>query len=161
MHPMYSADPETPWRGAGPLQVAQLAGRLSAETVAALADEASGPRGSLLPLPVDGDDTTVSDLKADIRGLKGQTAIVEGGDWASSSGDMARWEAMRLGADPPAALVEQLAISTAEVYAACGINPAVFRDCSRHGWPRGMAAGPTRRNCSARSRRPVRACGET
>ena len=128
VHPMYSADPETSWRGAGPLQVAQLAGRLSAETVAALADEASGPRGSLLPLPVDGDDDTVDTLKSDIRGMKGQVALVEGGDWASSSGDMARWEAMRLGADPPAALIEQLAISTAEVYAACGINPAIFRD---------------------------------
>ena len=42
LHIMYSRSPETPWKGAGPLQVAQLAGRLSAETVAALADEASG-----------------------------------------------------------------------------------------------------------------------
>ena len=51
VHLMYAKDPETPWRGVGPLQVAQLAGRLSAETSAALADEASGPRGSFLPLP--------------------------------------------------------------------------------------------------------------
>lgn len=47
----YAVDVERPWKGYGPLQVAQLAGRLSAETVAALADEASGPRGSVLPLP--------------------------------------------------------------------------------------------------------------
>ena len=51
VHLTYAVDPETPWRGYGPLQVARLAGRLSAETVAALADESSGPRGSFLPLP--------------------------------------------------------------------------------------------------------------
>ena len=34
VHIMYSRDPERPWRGNGPLQVAQLAGKLSAETVA-------------------------------------------------------------------------------------------------------------------------------
>ena len=35
VHLAYARDPERPWRGYGPLQVAQLAGRLSAETVAA------------------------------------------------------------------------------------------------------------------------------
>ena len=45
LHVMYSADPETPWRGVGPIQSARIAGRLSAETAQALADEASGPRG--------------------------------------------------------------------------------------------------------------------
>ena len=37
-------------------------------------------------------------------------------------------EAKRIGADPPAALIEQLSVATAEVYAACGVNPAIFRD---------------------------------
>ena len=67
-HIMYANDPETPWRGVSPLGVAQLAGRLSAETVAALADEASGPRGSFLPLPrTDGQDGTIAALKGDIK----------------------------------------------------------------------------------------------
>ena len=78
-HVMYSADPETPWRGVGPLGVAQLAGRLSAETIAALADEASGPRGSFLPLPrTDGADSTIATLKGDIRKAKGGMLTVEG-----------------------------------------------------------------------------------
>ena len=47
LHVMYSADPETPWRGVGPIGAARIAGRLSAETAQALADEASRPRGSL------------------------------------------------------------------------------------------------------------------
>ena len=126
LHIRYSADPETPWRGQGPLQVAQLAGRLSAETVAALADEASGPRGQLLPVPTN-DDT--EELETDLKGLKGSLALTEGGDWGGApGGGEARWQKMRIGAEPPASLVEQLDKSTAEVYAACGINPAIFRD---------------------------------
>ena len=128
IHIQYGADPETPWRGVGPLQVAQLAGRLSAETVAALADEASGPRGQLMPTPVDGGDDTVGELKSDLKSMKGQLALVEGGDWSSPNGGEARWKKERIGADPPAPLIDQLDKSTAEVYAACGINPAIFRD---------------------------------
>ena len=128
LHIMYGADPETAWRGMGPLQVAQLAGRLSAETVAALADEASGPRGHLMPAPVDGEDSTIDELKTDIRGLKGSLALLEGGDWAATNDASAKWEAKRIGANPPDALIEQLSVATAEVYAACGVNPAIFRD---------------------------------
>ena len=69
VHVRYSSDPGTPWRGVGPLQSARLAGRLSAEVSTALADELSGPRGALLPLPnVSGDDPEIDLLKADIKG---------------------------------------------------------------------------------------------
>ena len=67
MHIRLQADPEQPWRGVAPLASAAIAGRLSAETMQALADEASGPRGSLLPTPVDGNDPTIATLKADIQ----------------------------------------------------------------------------------------------
>ena len=43
VHIAYAVDPETPWRGVGPLQVARMAGRLSAETAAALADDIVRP----------------------------------------------------------------------------------------------------------------------
>ena len=66
LHVRYATDPAQWWRGIGPIESAALAGRLSAETLALLADEASGPRGTLLPLPVDGDDPTVGRLKAKI-----------------------------------------------------------------------------------------------
>ena len=55
IHCKYSTDPETPWRGVGPIQSAALAGRLSAETAKALGDELSGPVGSLLPIGADGE----------------------------------------------------------------------------------------------------------
>ena len=84
LHFRYAADPLTPWRGNGPIEVASAAGRLSSETVNALANEASGPVGRLLAVPVDGQDATVEGLKTDIANARGRTAIVEGGDWGSS-----------------------------------------------------------------------------
>ena len=49
IHIRLQSDPEQPWKGVAPLASAAIAGRLSAETMQALADEASGPRGMLLP----------------------------------------------------------------------------------------------------------------
>ena len=128
IHLQYSRDPEHPWRGYGPLQVAQLGGRLSSETVAALADEASGPRGSLLPLPMPGDDPTIELLKADLKKLKGQLATVETTQSMApgAAGTNDGWIARRIGAEPPAALVQLHEIATREVLGACGIPPVLF-----------------------------------
>ncbi|MCY4086690.1 MAG: hypothetical protein OXG37_07370 [Actinomycetia bacterium] len=71
IHATYSRDPSRPSRGVGPIESASLAGRLSAETLAALADESSGARGHLLPVSTGGQDPTVEQLRTDIRKLKG------------------------------------------------------------------------------------------
>lgn len=130
VHLRYAVSPGRPWEGIGPIIAASLAGKLSAETAAALADESSGPRGSFLPLPkVDGEDDTVELLKADIRKAGGSMLAVE--DTANSwSTDTARapglsWTARRFGASPPAPLVELHEIATREVLAACGVPPAL------------------------------------
>ena len=131
VHPRFEVDPDRPWRGIGPIQSAALAGRLSAETAAALADAESGPRGQLLPLPVDGEDPTITALKADIRTLRGRLAFVEsvkimhpGAVGNAPSGD---WDVKRIGADPPRAEVDLLGAAALEVYSACGVPPALFR----------------------------------
>ena len=80
LHFKYAIDPERPWRDNSPLDVARLAGRLSAETINALANESSGPRGQLLGLPVDGNDPTMSALKSDIGKAKGRMAFLQTGD---------------------------------------------------------------------------------
>ena len=80
LHFRYAPDPSPPWRGNGPIEVANLAGRLSAETVRALAEESSGPVGRLLGIPVDGADATVEGLKADIKNAAGRVALLETGD---------------------------------------------------------------------------------
>ena len=130
VHLKYQTDPQRPWRGVGPLQSAALAGRLSAETAAALADQESGPRGSLLPLPVDGDDPTIAPLKADIRNLAGKLAFVESARTMAPSGaanaPRGDWDTKRIGADPPRAEVELMGAASVEVMNACGVPPSLF-----------------------------------
>ena len=127
LHFRYAADASTPWRGNGPVEVAALAGRLSAETVRALGDESSGPVGRLLGIPVDGADATVEGLKADIRDARGRTALIETGDWANSGGDSkVDLKTERFGAEPPASLVQLVTIASQEVYSACGLNQALW-----------------------------------
>lgn len=133
VHVRLQSDPETPWRGVSPLASAALAGRLSAETVMALADEASGPRGILLPTPVDGADPTIATLKSDIRSLKGKAALVEStsAGWAADGAGQrpkSDWEPRRLGASPGAPLIALADLASREIYAACGIPLSVVTD---------------------------------
>ena len=126
VHLTYARDPERPWRGHGPLYTASLAGRLSAETAAALADEASGPRGSFLPVPT-AQVNAIGEMTASIRAAKGSMLLAEGGDWDNvASGASARYEPKRFGADPPPALVELHQLASMEIYSACGISPLIF-----------------------------------
>lgn len=129
IHLRYSADPEHPWRGTGPLQVAYLAGQLSAETVAALTDESAGPRGSFLSLPKDGSDDTIGLLKNDIAAASGKMLTVESttDDWqAGGKGPSDDWEQKRFGPNPPAALVQVAELASREIYAACGLSTAIW-----------------------------------
>ena len=110
LHVRYMIEPERPWRGVAPLDVARLAGKLNAEVNTALNDEASGPRGSVIPIPKDGGDSTLETLKAQLASLNGKAALIEttAGGWgqgqtqAPKSGD---WKPQRLGANFPDSLV--------------------------------------------------------
>ena len=127
LHFVYGVDPAQPWRGRSPLAVAYESGRLSSETVTALSDEASGPRGSLLGIPVPGDDPTLVGLRADLANMKGKVGLLETKDWGGApGGGEVNGIPQRVGANPPASMVELAAHASAEVWAACGYNPAIF-----------------------------------
>ena len=128
LHFRYAADPSTPWRGNGPIAIANLAGTLSAETVRALGEESSGPTGRLLGIPgVDGADATVEALKTDLANARGKVALLEGGDWGNSGGDAkVSLKTERFGPEPPASLVDLVAVASQEVYSACGLNQALW-----------------------------------
>lgn len=126
IHVRYMTDPGAPWRGVGPLQSAAIAGRLSAEVGQALADEASGPRGSLLPTPTDGNDETMTAFKADLRKLNGKLALVESqnsGSFDNAGGKSmpSEWTPRRLGMNPPAGAVSLADLAFRETFAACGV----------------------------------------
>ena len=102
--------------------------------VAALADEAAGTRGHLLPVPTDGQAESVAQLRSDIGGRRGRTALVE--DQRSPgfsppgerTGNSAGWQPVRLGADPPRGVVELAAQAHAEVLQAHGVNPGLWAE---------------------------------
>ena len=125
LHMRYATDPQTPWRGHSPLGVATDAGRLSAEVLAALADEASGPRGSFLAVP---SAEAADKIPGDIKAARGTMLILETliAGWQGATAMPADWLAKRFGANPPQYMVELLRQARAEVYAACGINSAMF-----------------------------------
>ena len=130
IHIRYAQDPERPWRGVGPVQAAALAGRLSAETLEALGDEASGPRGSFLPTPEkDGQDDTLTLMRADVRKAKGSMLFVEsmaddfGGGAPRAPQD---WAQKRFGMMVPDAAVELSLMVSREIVSACGVSPTLF-----------------------------------
>ena len=127
LHFRYAVDPARPWHGLGPIQFASIAGRLNAETDNTLASESGGPMANLLPIPVDGQDPTVTALREDIAKAKGKALTVESttGDWNDPKGGRSAvrfdWRAERLGAAPPAALVELARNAERSVLATCGV----------------------------------------
>ena len=79
--------------------------------------------GYLLPVPVDGADESVTQLKADLATLKGNTALVQttqSGWGAGAQQKVPReYSVQRLGADPPEALGELRGDVAADILAAC------------------------------------------
>ena len=133
LHFRWAYEPSRPWKGLSPIAAAALAGRLSAETAKALADESSGPRGSLLAVPVDGSDPTIDALRGDLKNLNGQTALVESmkSGWGGASNSReapADWIARRLGAAPPAGLVSLHETASREVALCCGVPTALVAE---------------------------------
>ena len=83
LHVKYMVEKERPWRGVGPLAVARLAAKLNSEVNTALNDEASGPRGSVIPIPKDGGEGTLEKMRAQLATLNGKAALIEttAGGW--------------------------------------------------------------------------------
>lgn len=125
IHVMYSYAPERPWWGLGPIHVATAEGRLHAEAVTALADEAAGPRGSLLPVPQDGEEENLDGLKATLGALRGKLVTVEttAAGWGDGrpAAPKEDWQQKRIGFTAPDTLRNLRTDSGKAVLAACGV----------------------------------------
>ena len=136
IHWRWGTDPAQPWRGVSPLAAAGETSRLLAESTSHLADESSGPRGSLIPLGIDpGDDddegtSPVLKLQKMIGALRGSAALVEStrnmGDGLPMGSPTGDWKPSRIGANPPEALVDLSDKASLAVLAACGIPPELM-----------------------------------
>ena len=127
VHVTYATDSGRPWDGVAALDSASLAARLHAGTSGALADEASGPRGHVIGTDIEGSDPALAELRAEIRGLNGEVGFVKSMSLytAEERGSLS-WSPVRIGADPPAALVELHRAGFDGALSALGVSPALF-----------------------------------
>ena len=135
IHCRFASTAGEPWRGRGPLWWARDTSRLAAALEHQLADEVGGASvGQVIPIPVDGGDGDAETdphaaLKADLRTLRGRTALVETTHAAWGEGAAARpagdWTVRRLGPNPPATLAQLREDVERSVLAACGVPPGL------------------------------------
>ena len=145
VHCRYATDPARPWAGMGPLQVAASTSSLLGALERSLRHEAGGTVGRLLAIPAGGDDDTVEDLRADLRTLKGRTALLEttADAWGQgrSGAPQRDWMASRLGPEFTAATATIADQVSRAVVAAAGIPvdlyaPGSGREAQRESWRR-------------------------
>ena len=150
VHCRYSVDPARPWLGLSPLQWATSTGTLAANLEARLGQEAGGPVGYVLPVPIDSppqDDGTgaLDGLRKDIAGLKGQNVLIEStsGGWGEGkqAAPLNDWKAQRIGANPPDSLAALRSDTGRAILGACGVPIELFEASasgqgSREAWRR-------------------------
>ena len=92
--------------------------------------EIAGPQGSILPVPTDGADESVEDLRKDLGAADGGTSLVEttsaGFGEGRSAAPLQDWKANRYGANPPLVLASLRTEAAASVLSACGVSPVLF-----------------------------------
>ena len=118
LHPRIGATPARPWQGESPLPRATA--RLAAIVESKLTEEVSGPIGSLIPVPHTGN---LSGLQSDVAKLGGKVELVEttsGGFGDAAAAPKADWMPRRIGAAPPASLIELRDRASAGIVAAAG-----------------------------------------
>ena len=152
IHARYSIDPAVPYVGVNPLRWARLTGQFAANVEARLGEEAGAPVGHLLPVPspgaAEGDDDDLVDpfdqLRADLKKLRGTVAIVEttaaGMGEGRAGAPQSDWVSRRMGADPPAGVIETYGLSAKAVLNACGVPVSLMTDADgtsqREAWRR-------------------------
>ena len=126
LHFRYDERPEQPWRGVSPFSGAASTATLLANLEQKLAQEASGPVGQVIAVPT-GIDT--GKLRADLSALMGKLGLAPTTAGGMGQGPMGAprkdYEPQRLGANPPAALVELRRDVYRSILAAGGLNPAL------------------------------------
>ena len=132
----WGGTPGVPYVGTGPLSWASITAKLQSETERSLADEAGGPIANLIAIPQDGgddgEDDTLTALKADIRTARGKALLLEtvNSGWGEGRGAAPQrdWSGQRLGPQPPDSMVKAADGAFNRVLAACGVPPAMFID---------------------------------
>ena len=128
LHFRTNCDVESPWRGHAPLWIARAVADLLSASSNYLIEESGAPRGSFMPTPADGDDSTISELKADVKTAAGAMLFVESmqNDWDQGGKSAGDWKTQHFGPSVGTGMVEAAQIARSEAMAALGINEALF-----------------------------------
>ena len=135
LHPRVNMSPQSPHQGRSPLMLAGFSAASLANAERQLSEELSGPVGRLIPAPLDALSTVQDDgstpldaLVATLAGLKGRSTLVPSlqRDVISGAGAPQDWRSVRIGADPPASVVELRRDGHNALLSACGIPPQMF-----------------------------------
>ena len=128
LHFRYGVDIERPWRGNAPLFVARGIGELVAEANTYLVQESSKPRGGFIGTPKDGEDDTITQLKADVKTAQGALLFVESmaTNWESGGQPAGDWGVKHFGPSVGAGMVEVAKMARSESLAVLGLNEALF-----------------------------------
>ena len=150
LHFRFSTDPNRPWRGLGPLDGGSATARTASAVEDALGDEAATSRGYVVPIPAqtetDPADVGAVDplaaMSARLKSLSGKLSLVETTSAGFGSGrhdapgggaGNVDWASKRLGASPPAALVDLRNQAAREVLQSCGVPLAMVETATGTG----------------------------
>ena len=129
LHPRILSRASQPHKGRSPLDLAGISATALANAERQLSEELSGSVGRLIPYPsesVSGD--SIDQLEADLIALKGRSALVPSmsRQWEGTGGGQGDWRNVRIGADPPASVVQLRQDYQNALLAAAGIPPQLL-----------------------------------
>lgn len=140
VHSAWATNAEEPWRGVPPWRNANLSSSLLASLERRLGQEANTPVAQLLTIPADPGEDDPEDgepdefelLKKAIGSAKGEAYLLETTQAAYGQGPanapQRDWLPARLGANPPAAMVQLRTDAETSVLAACGVPAGLVLD---------------------------------
>ena len=142
IHVRYAVKPRDPWQGRSPLACQPRTTHIAAYLEQRLGEEAAAATGRVIPVP--SPETLASSLVASLRALAGKTMLVPSTatGWGEGKAGMPSrdWAVNRVGADPPAALVNLRQQTVEHVLAACGVPADLVQSATesgqREGWRR-------------------------
>ena len=122
LHVRVNCSPDRPWAGRSPLATASMSASLAGWLEGRARDECSAQVGRVIPVP---DSDATGDVEAGLAAMGGKTMLVpstsSGWSEGPSGAPRGEWEARRIGAEPPASLIELRGAVHRSLFAACGI----------------------------------------
>ena len=122
LHLFYARAPLSPWKGVSPIEASQTTRALLDNIERRLAEELGAAVGSLIAVP---NVESTSQLQADLRAMRGGTALVEStssGYGAGATGAPAQdFKPQRIGGDPPVTITALRRQVEQSILAACGV----------------------------------------